>query len=116
MVTSGKSPRSAPRTSPMVNRGAVSSVSRSVFLLGWGTAVTARVRRRPALRWPGRSCAGRLARPRPGQVHQAELADLHLVAAGERGDVHRLAVDVGAVEAADVVHGEPAALAVELHV
>src|SRR3954447_24774675 len=134
MVTSGKSPSSAPRTCPIVNRGAVcSSVSRSALSLGWGTAVTAPVLARPTPRrpdegstapvrslrtldWPTRSCAGRLTRPRPGQVHQAELADLHLVATGEGGDVDRLAVDVGAVQAADVVHGEAAALAVELHV
>src|SRR3712207_9459287 len=62
------------------------------------------------------SRAGGLARARTGQVDQAELADLHLVAPGQRRDVDRLAVDVGAVEAADVVHGEAAALTVELHV
>src|SRR3954467_14045821 len=100
----------------MVNRGAVRSVSRSAFPLGWGTAVTLLVPFRRAPGRPRRSCAGRLPRPRPGEVHQAELADLHLVAAGQRGDVDRLAVDVGAVQAADVVHGEAAALAVELHV
>src|SRR3954471_13767624 len=117
MVTSGKSPSSAPRTCPIVNRGAVcSSVSRSALSLGWGTAVTARVRSRRTLDWPTRSYAGRLTRPRPGQVHQAELADLHLVATGEGGDVDRLTVDVGAVQAAHVVHGEATALAVELHV
>src|SRR5919206_77732 len=63
-----------------------------------------------------RSRAGGLARARTGQVDEAELADLHLVAPGQRRDVDRLAVDVGAVEAADVVHREAAALAVELHV
>src|SRR4051812_47060111 len=60
--------------------------------------------------------SGRLAGAGAGEVDEAELADLHLVAAGERGDVDRLAIDVGAVEAADVVDGEAAALAVELHV
>src|SRR6185369_5191568 len=40
------------------------------------------------------------------QEHQPELADLHLVSAGEIGRVDALAVEVGAVEAADVPHGE----------
>src|SRR5439155_27154480 len=51
-----------------------------------------------------------------GEVDETELADLHLVTAGE---VHRLdafAVEVGAVEAADVADGEPVGLAVELRV
>src|SRR3712207_9561411 len=52
-----------------------------------------------------RSRAGGLARARTGQVHEAELADLHLVAPGQRRDVDRLAVDVGAVEAADRSEG-----------
>src|SRR3954447_15089651 len=60
--------------------------------------------------------SGRLAGAGAGQVHEAELADLHLVTPGEGCDVDRLAIDVGAVEAADVVHGEAATLAVELHV
>ena len=59
------------------------------------------------------------------QIHRPELetdidetlsALTDLVTAGKGGDVDRLAVDVGAVEAADVVHREAAALAVELHV
>src|SRR4051812_3603833 len=62
------------------------------------------------------SAGGGLAGARPGEIGQPELADLHLVTAGQGGDVDRLAVDVGAVEAAHVVHGEAAALAVELHV
>ena len=76
-------------------------------------------RRRPRARVRARAPAlasGRLAGARTGQVDEPELADLHLVAPGQGGDVDRLAVDVGAVEAADVVHGEPAALAVELDV
>src|SRR5918999_1021944 len=101
IVTSGKSSRSTVSTSPIVRRGA--SRSCPVVLC---TCVTSRARSR----------AGGLARARTGQVHEAELADLHLVAPGQRRDVDRLAVDVGAVEAADVVHREAAALAVELHV
>src|SRR3954471_24166469 len=62
------------------------------------------------------SAGGGLAGARTGEIDQPELADLRLVAAGQGGDVDRLAVDVGAVEAAHVVHGEAAALAVELHV
>src|ERR1700761_5521568 len=56
------------------------------------------------------------AGPGAGQVHQPELADLHLVAAGQGRDVDPLAVDVRPVEAADVVHHEAAALAPELRV
>src|SRR4051794_24657295 len=60
--------------------------------------------------------SGRLAGAGAGEVDEAELPDLHLVTPGERRHVDRLAVDVGAVEAPDVVHREAAALAVELHV
>src|SRR5699024_6728919 len=49
-----------------------------------------------------RSPALRVLNPLPDQVDQPELADLHLVAVGQHGAVHRLAVDVGAVEAAHV--------------
>src|SRR5580693_4923218 len=37
-----------------------------------------------------------------GREHQAELADLHLVAAEQHRRLHRLPVDVRAVEATDV--------------
>src|SRR5689334_7123420 len=50
------------------------------------------------------------------EEHQPELADLHLVAALQRGLLDALPVDVGAVEAAHVTHGELAAAPVELHV
>src|SRR4051794_33638538 len=56
------------------------------------------------------------ARARSGEEHQAELADLHFVATGEHGLVDRLAVDVGAVEAADVDDHELATLTPELRV
>ena len=49
--------------------------------------------------------------PGAGQEDQAELADLHLVTTGEDGLVDRLAVDVGAVQAADVDDDELATLA-----
>ena len=52
----------------------------------------------------------------PGEEHQAELADLHLVAVGEHRRIDRLAVDVGAVEAADVDDLELAAFQPELGV
>src|SRR3954463_4700714 len=51
---------------------------------------------------------------RTGDKHQSELADLDLVAVAEGRRLHPLAVDIGAVEAADVTHGEDAALAMEL--
>src|SRR6476659_6209861 len=37
-----------------------------------------------------------------GQKRQAKLADLHLVAVDQHRRIHRLPVDVGAVEATDV--------------
>jgi hypothetical protein len=52
----------------------------------------------------------------PGQKHQAELADLHLVAVCQHSGIHRLTVDVRAVEAADVDDLELAALEPELSV
>src|SRR3954451_13558159 len=51
-----------------------------------------------------------------GEVDESELADLHLVAAGELHRLDPLAVEVGAVEAAHVADGEPVGLAVELGV
>ena len=68
---------------------------------------------------PARAAAGirhrrltapaRLAAPRAQVEDQPELADLHLVAVVQRDLVDPLAVDVGAVEAADVADGEAAA-------
>jgi hypothetical protein len=51
-----------------------------------------------------------------GQKQQSKLADLHHVAVGRHSRVHRFAVDVGAVEAADVDNLEFAAYATELGV
>jgi hypothetical protein len=52
----------------------------------------------------------------PGQEHEAELADLHLVAVGQYRGVHRLAVHVGTVEAAHVDDLELGTLEAELRV
>src|SRR5258705_7848733 len=49
-----------------------------------------------------------------GRKHQAELADLPLVAAEQPRRLHRLPVDVGAVEATDVHNLEFAVLPSEL--
>src|SRR4051812_8688412 len=117
IVTSGKSSRRTASTSPMVSRGVCRSAASPSARSRSGTAVTSLSRRRPCgARGAGSLASGRLAGARAGEVHETELADLHLVTAGEGRHVHRLAVDVGAVEAADVVDGEPTALAVELHV
>src|SRR3954454_23518481 len=51
-----------------------------------------------------------------GEVDETELADLHLVAAGERRRLDPLAVEIGAVEAADVADREAFGAAVELSV
>jgi len=51
-----------------------------------------------------------------GQEYQAEFADLHLVAVGQHGRVDRLAVDVGAVQAADVDNVELVGLQSEFSV
>src|ERR1700742_3589913 len=53
---------------------------------------------------------------RPGEKYQAELADLDLVTIGQHRGVHGLAIDVGAIEAADVDDLELAALQPELRV
>src|SRR6476661_5869281 len=109
----------------MVRRGACWSAASPSAAFRSGTPVTPSSRPRP--RGSGRrappSCvrasalaSGRLAGARAGEVDETELADLHLVAPSQGGDVDRLAVDVGAVQAADVVDGEAAALAVELDV
>src|SRR4051812_22225481 len=80
MVTSGKSGRSESSTAPIdipVSAGvsgAVTSAARTAVFVGLGS----------------------------GEEHQAELADLDLVAVGQHSRVDRLPVDVGAVEAAHV--------------
>src|SRR5215469_4882793 len=48
------------------------------------------------------------------QEDQAELADLDLVSPAERDFLDPVPVHVGAVEAADIAHGKPGAVAVEL--
>src|SRR5687767_829117 len=62
------------------------------------------------------SAVGWRAGPPSGQVDEPELADLHLITAGQRGDVRAFPVDIGAVQAAHIVDGEPTALAAELGV
>src|SRR4051794_36846372 len=49
-----------------------------------------------------------------GQVHGPDLADLHLVPAGQRRRVDALAVDIGAVERTHVVHRVTTSFAAEL--
>ena len=66
-------------------------------------AVTAALPRRRSGRWLG-------------VEDEAELADLDLVAGLQRGLVDALAVDVGAVERADVADDEAVALAAEVGV
>src|SRR5689334_17467117 len=51
-----------------------------------------------------------------GEEDEAVLADLDLVAVGQLHGVDPVAVDVGAVQRADVGHGEGVAGAVELRV
>src|SRR4051794_29042229 len=127
IVTSGKSSRRTASTSPMVSRGVRSSAASPSAPPRSGMAVTSLSRRRPGRgrrpvpRWCGRPperalASGRLAGAGAREVHEAKLPDLHLVTPGEVGDVHRLAVDVRAVEAAHVVDREAATLTVELHV
>src|SRR5699024_9256158 len=53
---------------------------------------------------------------RTRQEHQPELTDLDLVAAGQRGLIHRLAVDVRSVETADIADDIFPALTAELRV
>src|ERR671912_1686811 len=98
IVMSGNSGRSWPSTSPMLREARACA---------------------PAALMPARSPYGGLlftARAGAGQVEQPELADLHLVPAGQGGDVDPLPVDVRPVEAAHVVHHEAAALPAELRV
>src|SRR5262245_41854730 len=53
-----------------------------------------------------RPCSRAFVRPRAGDQHEAELADLYLVAVGQRRRLHALTVDVRAVQAADVATRE----------
>src|SRR5258707_15005131 len=55
-------------------------------------------------------------RPRAGDQHEPELADLDLIAIGERGGLDAFPVHVRPVEAADIAHGKRGAVAVELRV
>src|SRR5262249_60896283 len=50
------------------------------------------------------------------QEDQTELADLDLVAAAQRRFLYPLPVHVGAIQAADIAHGESAPVPVELGV
>src|SRR3954470_14902549 len=100
MVMSGNSPRRWARTSPML----MSTGPRAGEELAAAAPENVTVR------------SGALVRTRSRDEDEPELPDLYLVAAGERRRLDPLPVDVGAVEAADVAHGEGAALAVELGV
>src|SRR4029453_17111942 len=55
-------------------------------------------------------------RPRAGDEHQTELADLDLVAVAQRRRLDPLTVHVRTVERTDVAHGEHAPVTVELGV
>jgi hypothetical protein len=50
----------------------------------------------------------------PGQEGQAELADLDLITIDQHRRIHRLPVDIGAVEATDIDDAELALLPLEL--
>src|SRR5271170_1594199 len=52
----------------------------------------------------------------PGQEGQTELADLDLITIDQHRRIHRLPVDIGAVEAADIDDAELALLPLELGV
>src|SRR3954468_1162836 len=110
----------------MVSRGVCWSAASPSAPPRSGMAVTSLSRRRPGRgrrpvpRWCGRLperalASGRLAGAGAREVHEAELPDLHLVTPGEVGDVHRLAVDVRAVEAGPVVDRKGGPLPGELH-
>src|SRR5947209_58972 len=108
MVTSGKSARRCESTSPMlINR---ESVECEEVAAGTADESHAAAAADPPV------IVSALVGPRSCHEHQPELADLDLVAVAQGGGLDALAVDVGAVEAADVADGERAALAVELGV
>src|SRR5262249_21245040 len=113
IVTSGKSGRSAWSTAPIDRVAPIDRAGPPGDSPGTGSALrSAEVTHRTSHRW--RLPHAPLTTDHPGQEHQPELSDLHLVAAGQYGVVHRLTVDVGAVEAADVHDDEIAPLAAEL--
>src|ERR1700753_2278845 len=92
MVTSGKSGLSSSRTAP-IDIPARAGLSGALKLASGSSVVVALLG--------------------PGQEHQAELADLDLVAVGQRRRIHRFAIDVGAVEAPHVHDVEFAAFQAE---
>src|SRR5581483_3951766 len=99
VLMSGNSGRSWASTSPMPNWPAVSGIvlgTSAAAVRGWRPRVRADVL--------------------TGQEQHPELADLHLVAAGQLGLLDPLPVHVRAVEAAHVADGEPGAGPVELGV
>src|SRR6188768_1652121 len=84
-------------------------------VLSWASASPMLIRARDAaddLTSARSELAGNVA----GEVDEPELADLDLVAVGQHGLVDPVAVDVGAVEAADVGDGEAVRRAPELDV
>src|SRR3984957_9380302 len=91
--------RCFPRASGRVSR---SPAARSCVVLGPPPAAAVSRRRRTEI----------LA----GEEEQPELADLDFVSAGQLRLLNTFPVHVGAVQAADVAHGEPEALTVELGV
>src|SRR5690242_9167644 len=99
VLMSGNSGRSWASTSPMPNWPAVSGIV-------LGTSATAVRGRCPRVR----------ADVLTGQEQEPELADLHLVPAGQLGLLDPLPVHVRAVEAAHITDGEPGAVPVELGV
>src|SRR3954468_2780914 len=103
MVTSGKSARRCPSTSPMLMSRSPRVGSSSPGVGEFQAAADAVI-------------ASALVGARSCHEDEAELADLDLVAVAEGGRLDPFAVHVRAVEAADVADGEGAALAVELGV
>src|SRR5919206_1844100 len=51
---------------------------------------------------------------RGSQVHESELADLHLVPSRQRGGVDPLAVDIRTVQRSDIMHRVSAAFTAKL--
>src|SRR5437763_7030897 len=99
VLMSGNSGRSWASTSPMPNWPTVSGIV-------LGTSAAAVRGRSPRVR----------ADVLTGQEQQPELADLHLVPAGQLGFLDPLPVHVRAVEAAHIADSEPGAVPVELGV
>src|SRR4051812_23057386 len=96
----GNSSRSRAWTSPMLSRPVVGAAS----VIDRPPPERSPAERSPAERSPAeRSPAGTWL---PGEEHEAELADLDLVASLQDHVVDPVPVDVGAVQAADVVDPE----------